>query len=42
MAEERADFEMKGAIGIAWIENLEKGNALGAGEGTFSARSLNT
>ena len=28
MAEERADFETKGAIGIAWIENPEKGNAL--------------
>jgi enoyl-CoA hydratase/carnithine racemase len=28
MAEERVDFETKGAIGIAWIENPEKGNAL--------------
>ena len=28
MAEDRADFETKGAIGIAWIENPVKGNAL--------------
>jgi len=28
MAEDRADFETKGAIGIAWIENPAKGNAL--------------
>ena len=28
MAQDRADFETKGAIGIAWIENPAKGNAL--------------
>jgi enoyl-CoA hydratase len=28
MAEDRADLEKKGAIGIAWIENPAKGNAL--------------
>src|SRR4030042_5200667 len=28
MAEDRADFERKGPIGIAWIENPAKGNAL--------------
>jgi len=28
MAEDRADFEKKGAVGIAWIENPAKGNAL--------------
>jgi enoyl-CoA hydratase len=30
MAQDRADFEPKGAIGIAWIENPGKGNALSA------------
>jgi len=28
MAEDRANFEKKGSIGIAWIENPNKGNAL--------------
>jgi len=30
MLQDRADFETKGAIGIAWIENPGKGNALSA------------
>jgi len=30
MVEDRADFETKGPIGIAWLENPAKGNALSA------------